>query len=318
MRNFFTFSILIRMNLKTLTLPSFAKINLFLRIFGKRSDNFHEISTAFQTVSLHDILTFSESDELILTSNDERIPTNEKNLILKAAELLREKTKQTHGARIHLEKNIPFPGGLGGGSSNAAIALLGLSTLWKLDISFVELLNLGKKIGSDVPFFFYGGTAIGKGRGTEILSVKDYKEKYIVIIAPNIEISTARAYKQLNAQDLTNIDSKSILKICREDAERLESGHLNFINDFEESVFEIEPEIKSLKSKLLDRGAETVLLSGSGASVFAIFDNENKRQKVLKHFQDLQHLRAYAVETVSRDRYREFLKPCEHLLPKNF
>ncbi len=113
----------------TFTLPSFAKINWFLRVLGKRADNFHELCTVFQTVSLHDKLTFSEHDEIVLTCDDEKIPTDENNLIVKAALELKQKFNIKSGAKIHLEKNIPAPGGLGGGSSNAAVALFGLIKL---------------------------------------------------------------------------------------------------------------------------------------------------------------------------------------------
>jgi 4-diphosphocytidyl-2-C-methyl-D-erythritol kinase len=305
------------MKTDTITLPSFAKINLFLRILGKRPDSYHRIFTAFQTVSLCDRLTFSKSDELSLTCDDERLPTGRDNLILKAAEALREKTKTAAGAEIRLEKKIPFPGGLGGGSSNAAIALLGLATLWDLSVSYGELSAIGAAIGSDIPFFFHGGTAYGAGTGTEIIPTADFKAAHILIVTPDIEISTAAAYRQMNAQDLTNIDSKSILKICRDEAERLESGHLNFTNDFERTVFEMAPEIKRISRKLADAGAETVLLSGSGASVFAIFDNNQRRQFALDSFGEDLNSRRFAVKTVSRQEYREHLSPCKHLLPKN-
>lgn len=306
------------MESQALKLPSFAKINLFLRVLGKRGDGFHEIVTVFQTISLCDYLTFSQSDSLEFSSNDSEIPTGEANLIVNAARRLQEHTNSNFGAAIFLEKNIPFPGGLGGGSSNAAIALLGLATLWNLRISFEELLQIASEIGSDVPFFFYGGTATGKGRGTEISVADDQPEKPLLIVTPNIEISTAEAYAKLGSKDLTKIDPKSILKNCRDAGESLESGHLSFINDFEKSVFKIEPELKRIKEKLLDSGADVALLSGSGASVFAIFDNEEKQQFALKAFESEKEMRKFAVRTISRREYIDFLKPCKHLLPKSF
>ncbi len=305
------------MKIKSYILPSFAKINLFLHIQGKRSDGFHEICTVFQTVSLHDKLEFKESDKLELVCDNKRIPTDESNLIIKSANLLRQKTGSTQGAKILLEKNIPFPGGLGGGSSNAAVTLLGLSELWNLKISFDELSEVAAEIGSDVPFFLQGGTAIGTGRGTEIEVLQDYTENNIIIITPNIEIPTSAAYKEVNAEDLTKIDAKSILKICRDKAERLASGHLNFQNDFEKTVFEIEPELRRLKNKLLSSGATNALLSGSGASVFAIFDNEEKRQIALSAFESEENIRKFAVKTVSRQEYRNYLKPCRSFIPKS-
>lgn len=304
------------MNQDLISLLSFAKINLNLRILGKRVDGFHELFTIFQTVSLHDKLSFSKSDDLVLTCNDKSMPTNESNLIIMAGKLLSDKFGIKVGANIELEKKIPFPGGLGGGSSNAAITLLGLSRLWGLDISFEDLCEIGSQIGSDVPFFLYGGTAIGTGRGEKISYIKDFEQKHVIVITPDIEISTPKAFAELNAEDLTNIDSKSILKICHDDAEQVESGHLKFINDFEESIFKIEPRIKQIKEQLLNLGAKSALLSGSGASVFAVFDNENQQQVALSAFESENNLRKFAVKTVSRQEYRDSLEPCKHLLPK--
>src|SRR5262249_27182763 len=123
------------------TLPSFAKINWLLRILGKREDGFHELCTIFQTVSLFDKITFEQSDKIILTCDDENIPVNETNLILKAAMLLKEEFGVNKGAKIHLEKRIPAPGGLGGGSSNAAVSLLGLASLWNVEIRREKLVE---------------------------------------------------------------------------------------------------------------------------------------------------------------------------------
>ncbi|MBA2736003.1 MAG: 4-(cytidine 5'-diphospho)-2-C-methyl-D-erythritol kinase, partial [Pyrinomonadaceae bacterium] len=147
------------------TLPSFAKINWYLRVLGKRDDDFHELCTLFQTVSLHDDLTFAESDEISLTCDNQAMPIDETNLVVKTAKILREKYAVKSGAAIYLEKRIPAPGGLGGGSSNAAVTLIGLAKLWNIKISSAELLEIGGKIGADVPFFFCGGTALGTGRG---------------------------------------------------------------------------------------------------------------------------------------------------------
>src|SRR5215204_3853568 len=124
------------------TLPSFAKINWLLRILGKREDGFHELCTIFQTVSLFDEISFEESERIILTCSDGNIPTGETNLIIRAALLLQKEFDVKTGAKIHLEKRIPAPGGLGGGSSNAAVALLGLAALWELPIEFEKLVGL--------------------------------------------------------------------------------------------------------------------------------------------------------------------------------
>jgi 4-diphosphocytidyl-2-C-methyl-D-erythritol kinase len=295
-------------DLTSFTLPAFAKINLFLRILGKRDDGFHQISTCFQTISLHDTLTFSESDELILTCDEPHISTDETNLIIRAGRVLQEKFQISKGAKIHLEKRIPSPGGLGGGSSDCAMALLGLLKLWGLKITLSELSELGKNLGSDVPFFFSGGTALGIGRGTEIVPFQDFTEKFCLILTPPIDVSTAVAFAKLNTPRLTNSTSKSILKFCRDEAQAVILRQTTPINDFEKVIFEIQPEIKRVKEKLLKFGAKTALMTGSGASVFAIFENKETRQATLKALKNEENWRKFAVATVSRKKYREALK----------
>ncbi len=295
-------------------LPSFAKINWVLRIRGKRADSFHELCTVFQTVSLCDFLHFAESKEIILTCNAKNIPTDESNLITKAAKVLQENFEVKSGAKIYLEKNIPAPGGLGGGSSNAAVALLGLAKLWKIKIGFEELKEIGKNLGSDVPFFFYGGTAVGTGRGTEIFPVEDLEENQILIVTPNVDVPTKDAFKLLDAPHLTNFDSKSILQICRSEALTLNLRQSSLVNDFENAVFEIEPEIKRVKQKFFDLGANHALMSGSGASVFAVFDSKEELQTAFDALQEEKTWRKYQVKTVSSKEYKQAMNSVESWL----
>ncbi len=302
----------------TFTIPSFAKINWFLRILGRREDGFHELCTAFQTVSLRDELTFSKHDELYLTCGDETIPTDENNLIIKAANELRKRFDIKRGAAIHLEKRIPSPGGLGGGSSNAAAALFGLIKIWQIKIEFAELLQIGAHLGSDVPFFFYGGTALGTGRGTEIQPLANIAENFLLIVAPPISVSTAEAFGRLSMADLTNKSSKSILQICRYEAEGLNLRQSLLSNDFENSVFDIAPEIRKVKFKLIELKAEIALLSGSGASVFGVFRSRFDLQNAVESLKIKDDWRVFEVQTVSRREYRELLNLDTSLFPKDF
>lgn len=292
----------------SITLPAFAKINWFLHILGKREDNFHELCTLFQTVSLCDFLTFKESNELSLTCNDLNIPIDEQNLIIRAAKVLQENFGIKKGAEINLEKNIPSLGGLGGGSADCAIALLGLLKLWNLKIGFHELVEVGKILGSDVPFFFYGGTAVGIGRGTEITEFEDVTEKYLIIVTPQISVPTSMAFAKFDAPRLTNISPKSILKLCCNEANKFSSQQITPKNDFESVIFEIEPELKRTKDRLISFGAKVALMSGSGASIFGIFENEETRQATLKALKEEENWRMFAVATISRSEYREALK----------
>jgi 4-diphosphocytidyl-2-C-methyl-D-erythritol kinase len=300
------------------TLPAFAKINWILEILGKRDDGFHELNTIFQTISLCDYLTFELSGELILTCDVESVPTDESNLIIKAANALRERFNVKNGAKIYLQKNIPSPGGLGGGSSDCAVALLGLSKLWNLEISFAELVEIGAKLGSDVPFFFCGGTALGTGRGTDIKPLQDVENTRLLLITPNENVPTGEAFARLNLPRLTNESEKSKFIVCGEGTKTFNLLRNKLKNDFETTVFEIKPEIKRVKTKLLELGASQALLSGSGASVFGIFDNENSRQIAMQSLVNETLWKKFAVETISREVFVKSLKPCESLLSKSF
>jgi 4-diphosphocytidyl-2-C-methyl-D-erythritol kinase len=289
------------------TLPSFAKINLCLRVLGKRADGFHELFTVFQTVSLCDEIAFAEGDGVRLTCSDERVPVDESNLIVKAARLLNERAGTGHGASLHLEKRIPSPGGLGGGSSNGAVALIGLSRLWRLDVPAVDMHAMARELGSDVPFFLYGGTAIGTGRGTEIEAVGDVECGPMVIVTPDVHISTRDAFARLNAQNLTSEEVESILIVCRFEAEKLDPANGRLVNDIEPAVFAAHPEVERVRKRLIELGARNALMSGSGASVFAVFDKEETRQATLKALDNEVNWRKFAVAAVSRKEYREKL-----------
>ena len=273
-------------------------------MLGRRNDGFHEVATILQTISLHDTLIFERSDNGIeLTCDDRSLPIDETNLITKAANALRAEFRIEDGARIELRKLIPMGGGLGGGSSNAAVTLIGLSRLWSLNVSFEKLYEIGSGLGSDVPFFLYGGTALATGTGTAIEPNPDVRLGPIIVVTPNVWISTREAYADLDAANLTSADTERILLNYRFEAEI----PANTVNDFEKTVFAAFPEIADVKAKLLELGAQWALMSGSGASVFGIFENEETRQTALKALGERTDWRSFAVAAVSRSEYREKL-----------
>ncbi|MDM7921647.1 MAG: 4-(cytidine 5'-diphospho)-2-C-methyl-D-erythritol kinase [Pyrinomonadaceae bacterium] len=286
------------------TLPSFAKINLGLRVAGKRDDGFHDLFTVFQTVTLADRITFEEADEIVLSCSDPRVPVDGSNLIVKAAEALQGRFGTEKGAKVFLEKNIPSPGGLGGGSSNAAVALLGLCRLWEIKADVEKLLPIAGQLGSDVPYFLYGGTATGMGRGTEIEPIDEFECDSLVIVTPDISVSTRDAFAGLGAASLTKDESNRILLNYRFEAVNADFRTAELVNDFEKTVFAAYPEITAVKQKLLELGARTASLSGSGASVFGIFDKQETRQTAMKALGNVSNWRSFAVATVSRDQYR--------------
>ncbi|HJT29172.1 MAG TPA: 4-(cytidine 5'-diphospho)-2-C-methyl-D-erythritol kinase [Pyrinomonadaceae bacterium] len=285
--------------------PSFAKINWFLRIPGKRPDGYHEVVTVLQTISLRDELTIqlSENGPLKLTCDDPTIPTDNSNLIIKAAHLLSECRQDWFGADIHLAKRIPAQGGLGGASSNTAVALLAINKLWKGGYISVEELLDPSDLGADVPFFFHGGRCAATGTGTDLTPLPDGPKQYLIVVTPNARVSTAHAYASLNAATLTTSNSDSILSSSLADLNSADSRQWPLRNDFERVIFEIEPEIERVKNALLDAGAWGALLAGSGSSVFGVFDSDAARDRGLENLRCEAGWRVFPCETVSRDEY---------------
>src|SRR5438132_3263906 len=256
----------------TLKLPAFAKINLGLRVLGKREDSYHELRTIFQTISLHDTIEFTNDPRIVLSCDDRSLPTGSENLVCRAAEALQKRFTPNKGARIRLEKRIPAQAGLGGGASDADVTLLALTSLWNLEAGQNDLQKIASSLGADVPFFLFGGTTRGTGVGANITALTDTDEKFLLIITPNANISTARAYQSLNSGSLTTTEAKTILFSSQPD-EIFGSFHSEALeNDFERVVFEHAPEIERAKAALINAGAYSALLAGSGSAVFGIFD----------------------------------------------
>lgn len=290
---------------ETLTLPAFAKINWTLRVLGRRADGYHELHTIFQTVTLHDKLTFTHrtDDSLTLKCDAPDIPVDESNLIVRAAQALRQRYGVRKGAGISLEKRIPAAGGLGGGSSNAAVALLGLAQLWRVETTRPELEEIGAGIGADVPFFLTGGTALGTGLGTEISALADTPAAYLLIITPNARVSTAEAYKALSAPALTKVGGDIILSSSRPHTQISDSLLNHLRNDFEPVIFGLHPEILRVRDALAGVGARGALLAGSGASVFGVFDKAEARERAAQVLMAETDWRLFKCETLSRASY---------------
>jgi 4-diphosphocytidyl-2-C-methyl-D-erythritol kinase len=302
-----------------LTLPSFAKINWALHVLGRRPDNYHELRTIFQTVTLHDRLQIRLcAGERIDIECDAReaIPVDESNLIYRAAVALKKRYGIRKGVGFRLEKRIPAGGGLGGGSSNAAMALVGLAHLWRIETSIGELAELGAGLGADVPFFFTGGTAQGEGLGTKVLPLADVAETHLLIVTPGVRVLTADAYKALSAPALTKANGDIILSISRADAQFPDLLPYYLHNDFERVVLRLEPEIERAKMALGLAGARLSLLAGSGASVFGIFDNREAQERAASMLSLEKGWQVFSCKTLGRDAYREALGPCGSLLER--
>ena len=271
-----------------------------MRILGRRPDGYHEVATVLQSVSLCDELVFELRDDgqISLTCDDPAIPVDDSNLIVKAARVLQAKG----GVDITLHKKIPAQGGLGGGSSNAAVTLVALNRLWRLNRDG-DLRRIGAQLGADVPFFLMGGTAVAKGIGAAIDEVADFAKQHLIIITPNASVSTATAYAALNAPSLTTTDSVSILSSSFTEPFSGDSSQWPLHNDFEGVIFEREPEIRRAKLALLEAGARGALLAGSGSSVFGIFTDAAARDNALKNLRCEAGWRVFACHTLSHSEY---------------
>ena len=287
--------------------PSFAKINLNLKVLGKRQDGFHEICTTFQTVDLKDKIYFEPADTLEMVCDEPGIPIGEGNLVIKAARSLIAETGADNGARIVLKKRIPSPGGLGGGSSNAAVALIGLRRLWNLDLSLDDLARIGAVIGSDVPFFFYGGTALGTGRGTSILRVPDVIADHVLIATPDAHISTPEAYSELQLPYLTKEKRKSILKHYRRGGEAAVYGEFGRGNDFEKVIYGKHQIIENAAEVLSSQSATSYGLSGSGPSVFGFFRTAADADSAQSKLRHRGYERLFRTRTVPAKEYAQAL-----------
>ncbi|MGI8655993.1 MAG: 4-(cytidine 5'-diphospho)-2-C-methyl-D-erythritol kinase [Pyrinomonadaceae bacterium] len=298
------------------TLPSFAKINWTLRVLGQRADGYHDLRTTFQTITLHDTLSFAPAadNRIQLECNSPDVPLDEGNLVMRAARALQQKHHVEKGAIVSLHKRIPAMGGLGGGSSNAAVALLGFAQLWNLILSPDELMRIGARIGADVPFFFVGGTALGTGLGTKVAALQDVETHRLLIVKPRAGVSTAAAYKALDERSLTKGKSDIILFDSRENDTSTYSLPEVLYNDFEPVVFRLEPEIERARDLIIKAGARNALLSGSGACVFGVFEDESKRQQAASQLEGETGWQIFKCETLAREEYYAALGTCSAVL----
>jgi len=281
---------------------SYAKINWTLDILFKREDGYHELRTIYQTVSLHDRLLISQTREAIeIACDDPRAPSDETNLAFKAATLLREAARITKGARIEIDKRIPVAAGLGGGSSNAAITLFALVKLWRLEIDQRELTRIASALGSDVPFFLIGGTAMGVGRGEQVHPVEQVSREHLLLVNPGIAVSTRDAYE--GYARLTRPESASIMPFTLPTANGVRELPLAARNDLEEVVLASYPEIAEVKRRLIAAGARHAVMSGSGATVFGVFDNSQVTERAESEMRALGYW-TERVRTVDQQEYQ--------------
>lgn len=284
----------------SLRIPAFAKINLCLDILGRRADGYHELRTVFQTISLHDTLELclTRKPGILLECSDPSLPCGRENLVWRALDFLRRALHVRSGIHAVLYKRIPAGRGLGGGSSDAAAALIGLLRLTGRKLSAPRLLEISSRLGADVPFFLGGGRALGVGRGDEIYPLPDLPRRAVLVVSPaSIAVPTRDAYAWVSS---TLTDRRPASKIHSFCALCWSPQWSALSNGFEKAVFARHPRLGTIKRKLLQGGAAEAALAGSGSAVFGVFPDPAQARRTARRFPDD---RVFAVRTLSRKEY---------------
>jgi 4-diphosphocytidyl-2-C-methyl-D-erythritol kinase len=283
-------------NQTSIKILSPAKVNIFLKITGQRIDGYHELLTVFAPVALYDKLIISKSDKgLEVYCKGRELPKDENNLVNRAAISFFEKTGIKKGVKITLVKNIPISSGLGGGSSNAATTLKGLNRLWPNALSKEDIEKLALSLGADVPFFLLQKPAIARGIGEILQPIENFPSMWYVIVSPNLMISTAWAYKRIKLTLTNNLNR-----------DRINSFKKNIFNipdllfnDLEKVTLVKHPFLSSIKESLLQLGALGALMTGSGPSIFGLFDSAKKAQRAGKMLEQYNKGDVFVVKGLS-------------------
>ena len=261
--------------MEKIILKSYGKINLSLDVLGKREDGYHELNTIMQEIELKDTIIIEERNKGIeIKSNNKDLPLDSNNLVYKAWEKIVDKVGENRGVSINIDKQIPIAAGLAGGSSNAGAVLKGLNQLWGLGLSQEELMDIGVEIGADVPFCIMGGTAWAQGIGEKLSKLKAFSGKILLLANPGIFVSTEKVYNNLDLAYNGNINIEKIVQYMEEE-NLLKLGE-NMANIMENTVVKEYPIIDEIKETMLSYGALGSLMSGSGPTVFGLFEDERK------------------------------------------
>lgn len=267
--------------MRTLKVKAHAKINLYLRILGKRPDGYHAIETVFQNLELADEVVIEEGQsDLELKTSHPELPPGKENLIFKAVELLNARAGRRLGATISLEKKVPVAAGLAGGSADAAAALAGLNLLWELNLSPFELQEIGAEIGADVPFCLRGGTVLGKERGDKLETLPVSFSTVIVLAKPAFSISAKSLYQKWDEAGIPSSPSDASVIIEALSCGDKKKVSASLVNDLELVAVGLYPEIGRIKQLMLEAGGMGAQMSGSGPTVFALADSRETAERI--------------------------------------
>jgi len=292
---------------RALRLRAFAKVNLGLEVLGLRDDGYHELRTLFQTIDLHDdVVLRSRPGGVSVRCDHPLVPNDATNLAARAALALRAHGRVSTGVEIEIRKRIPVGGGLGGGSSDAAAVLLGLDRMWKLGLGPAGLHRLARRLGSDVPFFLLGGTALGLSRGDEVYPLRRQVRAHVVLVDPGIHVSTARVFARVDAGLTPRLNSNSIFYFVSRELEG-PGAFPGLANDLEQAALEEAPALREqagrIRVVLQREGALLAALSGSGASYFGLFEGAKPAERARRALVD-GGFRAQVARTLTLDQYR--------------
>ncbi len=257
-----------------------AKINLSLDVLHKRDDGYHEVEMVMTTIDLADRveLALLDSDQIKISSHNRFVPDDNRNLAYQAANVLKERYNVSKGVGITITKTIPVAAGLAGGSSDAAATLRGLNKLWGLNLSLDELAEIGSEIGSDVSFCVYGGTALATGRGEKIHHIEPPPHCWVVLAKPTIGVSTSEVYGQL---DLTSVHHPNVKGMVQAITNKDYYGICKLMgNVLEDVTLKLHPEVAQIKDQMRKFGADAVMMSGSGPTVFGLVHHDSRLQRV--------------------------------------
>jgi 4-diphosphocytidyl-2-C-methyl-D-erythritol kinase len=280
-----------------ITISAPAKINLTLEVLSRRPDGFHEVRSIMQAISLSDILVIKKANKLEITSDDVTWD-GQMSLVSKVANLLRERTGTRKGASIVVQKHIPLLCGLGGDSSDAAAALIGLNELWSLGLSRDELKKMASELGSDIVFFFYGGTALATGRGELITPLPPVPHYWIVLIIPDthrLPGKTKAAYQSLNSSHFS--DGKNTNKFIDCLVSQVVLGSTLLVNTFEKVAFSLHPGLETVERQLQDSGVTGIHLAGSGPTLFVLYSDQQEARCAISKLAGLNY-KYYLTETI--------------------
>lgn len=287
---------------KELRLHAYAKVNLTLDVVGERNDGYHDIESVMHTIALHDSLVLREAGAGVeLVVHGDGVPNDMRNLVLRTAQLLRETFAVDRAVQIELVKRIPIAAGLGGGSADAAVTLLGLVQLWKLRLDGRELLGFAAKLGADVPFFLEGGAAIARGRGERLTRLPPLPTTWLVLARPQVEVATAWAYRQLSASGVTSRPHTDLMVEAMRREDVRETGR-HLCNVFEDVIVNVYPVVSELKSRILRGEAYGAGMSGTGPTIFGLMANEAAAHKVAEDLRTISNVEVHVSRTFAESR----------------